>query len=181
MTCGVLAVRSENDTLELERRQERNAPESTSEVPEVEKKSLVVVYDGGQYSELVLKATSWLEHSGKFRVNLLSVNPRIVNEKSEDHPAGHQDYLSQLGVQMKEIQLDSENSGASADAVVKAIGAFNPDLVVMGASVGGFSVFNNIDFFALLDQLNCPVVIAKSFTIPGVHQAKSAILRLLRK
>jgi hypothetical protein len=182
MTCGVLAVRAENDALELEPHHESTTPEiDVPEVPSVEKKSMVVVYDGGQYSMLVLKATSWLEHSGRFRVNLVSVNPKISNEKSEGHAAGPQEYLSQLGVGMKEIQLDSENSGASADTVLKAIGTFNPDLVVMGASVGGFSVFNNVDFFALLDQLNCPVIIAKTFTIPGVHQAKSAILRLLKR
>jgi nucleotide-binding universal stress UspA family protein len=182
MTCDVLAVRAENDALELEPRHElAGTEEAVPESPPVEKKSLVVVYDGGQYSELVLKATSWLDHSGRFRVNLLSVNPRIANEKTDGHATGHQEYLNQLGVEMKEVKLDSENSGASADVVLKAIGTFNPDLVVMGASVGGFSVFNNVDFFALLDQLNCPVVIAKSFTIPGVHQAKSALMRILKK
>jgi hypothetical protein len=51
----------------------------------------------------------------------------------------------------------------------------------MGASVGGFSLFNNVDFVALLDQVNAPVMVARHFTIPGVHQAKSALLRLFKK
>jgi hypothetical protein len=51
----------------------------------------------------------------------------------------------------------------------------------MGATVGGFSVFNNPDFLALLDQLNCPVIIARGFTIPGVHRAMSALMRVLKK
>jgi hypothetical protein len=104
-----------------------------------------------------------------------------VNDKSEGRSPSHQEYLGKLGVELKEIKLDSDNSGASADATLKAVGSFTPDIVVMGASVGGFSVFNNLDFFAMLDQLNCPVVIARNFTIPGVHQAKSVLLRLLKK
>jgi hypothetical protein len=82
---------------------------------------------------------------------------------------------------MKEIQLKHSSSGRSADAILSAVSSFQPDLVILGASVGGFSVFNNPDFLSLLDQLNCPVIIARNFTIPGVHQARSALLRLLKK
>ena len=167
MTCKVLAVRTENDALELE--------------PGLgdagEKKSMVVVYDGGEHSDAVLKATSWLEHSGRFKVGLLSVN-RGGGEK--DGAAMQQDYLGQLGVEMKEVQL-SELSSRSADAVLSAVSSFQPDIVVMGASVGGFSVFHNPDFLALLDQLNCPVIVARSFTIPGVHRAKSLLMRMIRR
>jgi hypothetical protein len=92
-----------------------------------------------------------------------------------------QNYLSQLGVELKEVQLTSEPSSKSADVVLSAASSFQPDLVVMGANVGGFSVFNNADFLALLDQLNCPVIIARGFTIPGMHRVKSVIMRVLRK
>ena len=183
MTCDVLAVRAENDTLLLEQEIRRVDSDRAADegMPPEDKKSLVVVYDGGEHSELVLKATSWLEHSGRFNVNLLSVNPKGYTVKSDERAPGNQDYLAQLGVELKEIQLDPENSGKSSDAVLTTIGSFNPDIVIMGASVGGFSVFNNVDFFALLDQLNCPVIIARNFTIPGVHQAKSVLLRLLKR
>ncbi|MGI0036985.1 MAG: universal stress protein, partial [Nitrososphaera sp.] len=182
MTCDVLGVRAEDDSLELEQVGELiNAEQSSEALPSADKKNMVVIYDGGEHSALVLKTTSWLEHSGRFRVNLLSVNPRGATDRTDGRSPEHQDYLSQLGVELKEIQLDPENSGLSADAVLRTAGAFNPDIVIMGASVGGFSVFNNIDFFAMLDQLNCPVVIARSFTIPGVHQAKSILLRLFKK
>jgi APA family basic amino acid/polyamine antiporter len=167
MTCKVLAVRAENDALELE--PGRGDPG--------EKKSMVVVYDGGEHSDAVLKATSWLEHSGRFKVGLLSVN-RGGGEK--DSVAMQQDYLGQLGVEMKEVRL-SELSSRSADAVLSAVSSFQPDIVVMGASVGGFSVFNNPDFLELLDQLNCPVIVARSFTIPGVHRAKSLLMRMIRR
>ena len=135
------------------------------------------VYDGGEHSDAVLKATSWLEHSGRFKVGLLSVN-RGGGEK--DSVAMQQDYLGQLGVEMKEVQL-SKLSSRSADAVLSTVSSFQPDLVVMGASVGGFSVFHNPDFLELLDQLNCPVIVARSFTIPGVHRAKSLLLRMVRR
>jgi hypothetical protein len=65
--------------------------------------------------------------------------------------------------------------------VLSGISSFQPDLVVMGATVGGFSVFNNPDFLALLDQLNCPVIIARSFTIPGMFRAKSVLMKVLGK
>lgn len=168
MTCKVLAVRAENDALELE----------PGRGDAGEKKSMVVVYDGGEHSDAVLKATSWLEHSGRFRVGLLSIN-KGGGEK--DSAAMQQDYLVQLGVEMKEVQLESELSSRSADAVLSAVSSFQPDLVVMGASVGGFSIFNNPDFLALLDQLNCPVIVARSFTIPGMHRAKSLLMRMIRR
>jgi hypothetical protein len=128
---------------------------------------------------MVLKATSWLEHSGRFKVGLLSINNKGESERNS--VAMQQDYLSQLGVELKEVQLTSTSSLRSADVVLSAMSSFHPDLVVMGATVGGFSVFNNPDFLALLDQLNCPVIIARGFTIPGVHRAKSLLMRALRR
>jgi hypothetical protein len=139
---------------------------------------MIVVYDGGEHSDMVLKATSWLEHSGRFKVDLLSINK---GESEKNSVAMQQDYLNQLGVELKEVQLTSDSSSRSADIVLSAVSSFHPDLVVMGATVGGFSVFNNPDFLAFLDQLSCPVIIAKSFTIPGMHRAKSVIMRVLRK
>ena len=177
-TCKILAIRSENDALQLEPEYERVGIDLKSRaIPAVDKKNMVVVYDGGDHSEVVLKATSWLEHSGRFKVELLSISKGRGEKNSV---AMQQDYLSQLGVELKEIQLP-ESSSRSAAAVLSAISSFQPDLVVMGATLGGFSVFNNPDFLALLDQLNCPVVIARGFTIPGVHRAKSLLLRVLRK
>ena len=177
-TCKILAIRSENDALQLEPEYERVGIDLTSRaIPAVDKKNMVVVYDGGDHSEVVLKATSWLEHSGRFKVELLSISKGRGEKNSV---AMQQDYLSQLGVELKEIHL-TESSSKSAATVLSGIGSFQPDLVVMGATLGGFSVFNNPDFLALLDQLNCPVVIARGFTIPGVHKAKSLIMRVLRK
>src|SRR5688572_11449010 len=53
MTCDVLGVRAENDALELEPARERVNVELNSEtVSATDKKSMVVVYDGREHSEL---------------------------------------------------------------------------------------------------------------------------------
>ena len=46
---------------------------------------MVVVYDGGDHSDLVLKAISWFEHSGLFKVNVLSVTDKEILLKQEDY------------------------------------------------------------------------------------------------
>ena len=193
MTCDVLAIRAENDTLELEPEQHKRKigidlntrgepPAAAAAAAADRRNNMVVVYDGGDHSDVVLKATSWLEHSGRFKVNLLSVSKRGGSGSTEKSSVTmQQDYLSQLGVKLKEVQLPPKSSGRAADKMLAAVGSFQPDLVVMGASVSGFSVFSNPDFLELLDQLNCPVVIARDFTIPGMHRAKSLLLRLFRK
>ncbi len=193
MTCDVLAIRAENDTLELEPEQHKQKfgidlntrgepPAAAATAAADRRNNMVVIYDGGEHSDVVLKATSWLEHSGRFKVNLLSISKRGSTGSAEKSSVTmQQDYLSQLGVKLQEVQLPPKSSGRAADKMLAAVGSFQPDLVVMGASVSGFSVFNNPDFLELLDQLNCPVVIARDFTIPGMHRAKSLLLRLFRK
>jgi basic amino acid/polyamine antiporter, APA family len=182
MTCKVLAIKAENDTLELEPKQDHIEIEERGRqaITDSEKMSMVVVYDGGGHSDVLLKATSWLEHSGMFRVGLISVvrGGSSGNHKSSSVSMQH-DYLGQLGVNLKEVTLP-EGSSIAADAVLAAVSLFQPDIVIMGATVGGHSVFQNPDFLALVDQFNCPVVIARDFIIPGVHSAKSAIMRVLK-
>ena len=183
MTCKVLAIKAENDTLELEPKQEDfEIVRKAQAIADVEKRNMVTIYDGGDHSDVLLKATSWIEHSGMFKVGLISLvrggGGGGHNHKSSS-VAMQQDYLSMLGVNLKEVKLP-EGSPAAADTMLAAVSMFQPDIVIMGATVGGYSVFQNPDFLALLDQFNCPVIIAKNFTIPGVHRAKSAIMRLLK-
>jgi amino acid transporter len=182
MTCDVLAILAENDTLQLEPEHGRVDTSLNSHgSAAAQKKNLVVIYDGGEHSDMVLKATTWMEHSGQFKVNLLSIRSKQSPDKTGGSVSMQQDYLEQLGVELEEIQLVAGNSRTSAKRLTSAIDSQRPDLVIMGASVGGFSVFNNPDFLAVLNRLNCPVIIARNFTIPGIHQAKSALLRLIGK
>jgi basic amino acid/polyamine antiporter, APA family len=180
MTCRVLAIKAENDLLELEPKQEHIDTKTRPQaLTDSEKGSMVVVYDGGDHSDTLLKVTSWLEHSGRFKVGLISLvrGGSNDNQKSSSVSMQH-DYLGWLGVNLKEVTLP-EASPMAAHTVLKAVSSFQPDIVIMGATVNGHSVFQNPDFLALLDQFNCPVVIARDFTIPGVHRAKSAIMRVL--
>jgi basic amino acid/polyamine antiporter, APA family len=188
MTCKVLAIKAENDTLELEPKPKQKHIDREmmtmgvdAIAVDVEKKNMVVVYDGGGHSDVLLKATSWLEHSGMFRVGLISLVRRdsTSSNKKSGSVSMHHDYLSQLGVNLKEVTLP-EGSPRAADTIFAAVSLFQPDIVIMGATVGKYSVFQNPDFLSMLDQFNCPVVIARDFTIPGVHRAKSLIMRVLK-
>jgi APA family basic amino acid/polyamine antiporter len=187
MTCKVLAIKAEKDTLELEpiskhiKIEEELGDHSTVKT---EKRNMVVIYDGSGHSDVLLRATSWLEHSGMFRVILISLvrgDSSGVNNAANHESASvsmRQEYLSQLDVNLQEIVLP-KGSPMAADAILVAVSMYQPDIVIMGATVGNHSVFQNSDFLALLDQFNCPVVIARDFTIPGVQRAKSAIMRVL--
>ena len=195
ITCNVLAIRTTGDDLTLF---ESSNEVRTDLTPAAQragrtiKKNMVVLYDGGYNSDLVLKATSWLEHSGKFNVSVLAVNRRLGGHPAEDakeledrivQDNMRKEYLEQVGVEFNEIYLSEEtgkNSEKFADLILSAVNASQPDLVVTGATIGKFSFFNNSHLLSLLDQLNCPIVIAREVTFPGVHRAKAWFLKLIR-
>ena len=182
MTCKVIAIKAENDTLDLEPKQTHFDSEMGPQaIRDVEKRSMVAIYDGGDQSDILLKAISWLEHSGMFRVGLISLvrGSGASHNNNKSSVTMQEDYLRMLGVSLKEVNLP-EGSPAAADVVLAAVSMFQPDIVIMGATVAGYSVFQNSDFLTLLDQFNCPVIIAREFTIPGVHRAKSVIMRIFR-
>jgi basic amino acid/polyamine antiporter, APA family len=192
-TCNVLAIRtSGGDVTSFESSNEGRIDLSRN--GRRPKKKMVVLYDsGGDHSELVLKATSWLEHSGTFNVSVLTVDKRhefnpVEDVKEFEGPVvkdnNRKEYLEQVGVEFGEIYLSEEtvkSSEKSANLILSAVNASEPDLVVTGASIGKFSFFNDSHFLTLLDQLNCPIIFARQFTFPGVHRAKAWFLGLIRK
>jgi basic amino acid/polyamine antiporter, APA family len=188
-TCNVLAVRTTGDDLTLFKLYDRaDLPQDKGST----KKNMVVLYDGGDHSDLILKATSWLEHSGKFNVCVLAVNKRHEVSPTEDAKEFEEllakdnkrkEYLEQVGFEYNEIYLSEETGKSSekcADLILSAVNASQPDLVVTGATIGKFSFFNNTHFLSLLNQLSCPIVIARQFTFPGVHRVKAWFLKLVR-
>ncbi len=72
-----------------------------------------------------------------------------------------------------------KDSHQSANLILGAINASQPDIVVTGASIGKFSIFDNPNYVQLVERLNCPVIIMRSFSIPGVNKVKSALVRLV--
>jgi amino acid transporter len=152
-TCNVVAVRTTGDDLALEVSYESSG-DLSQKYRRSTKKNMVVLYDGGDHSNLVLKATSWLEHCGKFNVYVLTVNkrrevnPREEAKEFEDlvtEDNKRKEYLEQVGFEFNEIYLSEEtgkSSQKSADLILSAVNASQPDLVVTSATIGKFSFFN---------------------------------------
>ncbi len=216
VTCNILAILTGGTSDEELRFEEsitkdQDIPDEKMEYKR--KKNLVVLYDEGDHSEAVLRTASWLEHSGKFKVSVLSITKkeekysdhdinaknRNKSDKKEKETVLHREqierfflteqdqrshYLEEIGLEFNElyiIEKTQDNSERFADLILSAINSSQPDMVVIGATIGKFSLFSNQHFISLLDQLNCPVIIARSFTIPGVHRLKSAIMQIIHR
>jgi len=200
VTCdmiGVSTTGSEMDDIILSAPNPRAISDSTAMNNSALKKNLVVVYDGGAHADVVLKTTSWLEHTGLFRVSILSLTNKERLLKEEEHLSGissgdmeiardleKENYLANVGVEFNRIII-TESSEKNAEEYVQliqaAVNAESPDIVVTGASVGKFSVFDNQQFAGFIDRLSCPVLVARDFTIPGVSKLKDAFIRMIGK
>jgi basic amino acid/polyamine antiporter, APA family len=91
------------------------------------------------------------------------------------------EYLEQVGFESNEIHLSEETGKSSekcADLILSAVNAFQLDLVVTSATIGKLASITATS--CLSDQLNCPIVIARQFTFPGVHRVKSWFLKLVK-
>jgi basic amino acid/polyamine antiporter, APA family len=160
------------------------------------KKSLVVLYDGGDHSDMVLKTASWLEHSGKFKTTILSIKKkeegkhigysRIDNQdiryKKDKEKERHVKYLEQIGVEFREVfvtDLIRNNSQEFCQLILSSINASQPDMLVAGKRIGKFSVFDNENFVSLLERLNCPVIVARSFVIPGLSKMRASLMKAI--
>ena len=160
------------------------------------KKSLVVLYDGGDHSDMVLKTASWLEHSGKFKTTILSIKKkeegkhigysRIDNQdiryKKDKEKERHVKYLEQIGVEFREVfvtDLIRNNSQEFCKLILSSINASRPDMLVAGKRIGKFSVFDNEYFVSLLERLNCPVIVARSFVIPGLSKMRASLMKAI--
>lgn len=207
VTCDIMAIDTSGGEIDDTMLSDRSRASST--VGKIqEKKNLVAVYDGGDHSDLVLKATSWLEHSGLFKVNVLSVTDKDTFLKQEDYLSNREsrekdhhhdnndeqksvvkelekeEFLSNLGLKFDRVILtdDSERDPEqSSRLILGAINALQPDIVVTGASIKKFNMFDNPQYVRLIERLNCPVIIMRDFTIPGINKVKSALMRFVGK
>ncbi|MGB7936402.1 MAG: amino acid permease, partial [Nitrososphaeraceae archaeon] len=177
LTCDVLAILSEGNeelTFEPDRKKSRR-----------DKKNLVVLYDGGDHSDVVLKATSWLERSGQFKISVLYINTKNDGEEKKNvritDMLEQKEYLEQVGIEFNEITLsdnDMRYSNEAADTILSSLGNFQPDVVITSATISKFSLFNDPHFLNMLYELKCHVIVARHFAIPGVHTIKNLIHRL---
>jgi basic amino acid/polyamine antiporter, APA family len=185
ITCnilGVLAGGASDEEIALE------DSGRTSEAIQPRKKTMVVLYDGGDHADLVLKTASWLEHSGKFKIIVLSVKRKddddAPNEEELPQKEEHIQYLTQIGVEFTEVHISEateKNPEKYARLISSSINASEPDLVITGLTIGKFSFLDNQFFATMLDRLNCPAIVARAFVIPGVSKLRSIMVSLLEK
>lgn len=152
------------------------------------KKRLVVLFDRGEHSDIVLRTTKWVEHSGLFTVTILSIN-KGHEERTEDRTnhknlsyQGH--HLEMDGVEYNEIYLskETENSIESLTMLIQStINAAQPDLLLVGASIARYSFLNDHHLLHLLENLECPTIVAKSYSIPVIGRMKLFLNRVTRR
>jgi basic amino acid/polyamine antiporter, APA family len=178
LTCDVLAILSEgNEQFTFE--------SNRSSRGKFGQKNLVVLYDGGDHSDVVLKATSWLERSGQFKINVLYINTKKDDEQEKivriTDILKQKEYLEQVGIEFNEITLsegDMRYSNEAADKILSSLSNFQPDVVITGATISKFSLFSDPHFLNMLYELKCPIIVARHFAIPGVHMIKTLIHKL---
>lgn len=206
-TCDALAVKRADDDLQLEATsrmtrsssyiQARNPnyaqqPQANTELRNEnnKKKRLVVLFDRGEHSDIVLRATRWIEHSGLFAVNILSINKghdEHTEEKKEPNHRNHSYHPQHLGmdeVEYNEIYLskETESSIESLTMLIQStINAAQPDLLIVGASIGKYSFLNELHLLHLLEYLECPIIVAKSYSIPVIGRVKLLFNRVTRR
>lgn len=206
-TCDALAVKRADDDLQLEVTsrmarsssyiQARNPnyaqqPQANTELRNEnnKKKRLVVLFDRGEHSDIVLRATRWIEHSGLFAVNILSINKghdEHTEEKKEPNHRNHSHHPQHLGmdeVEYNEIYLskETESSIESLTMLIQStINAAQPDLLIVGASIGKYSFLNELHLLHLLEYLECPIIVAKSYSLPVIGRVKLLFNRVTRR
>lgn len=154
------------------------------------KKRLVVLFDHGEHSDIVLRTTKWVEHSGLFTVTILSIikghEERTEEKKQSNHRnLSHQaHHLGMDGVEYNEIFLskETENSIENLTMLIQStINAAQPDLLIVGASIARYSFLNDHHLLHLLENLECPTIVAKSYSIPVIGRMKLFLNRVTRR
>jgi hypothetical protein len=154
------------------------------------KKRLVVLSDRGEHSDIVLRTTKWVEHSGLFTVTILSINKGHEEHTEEKKQSIHRNlshqahHLGMDGVEYNEIFLskETENSIESLTMLIQStINAAQPDLLIVGASIARYSFLNDHHLLHFLENLECPTIVAKSYSIPVIGRMKLFLNRVTRR
>ena len=145
---------------------------------------------------MVVRTASWIEHERRCKTTVLSIKKkeegkhisysRIDNQdikyKKDKDKEKHMKYLEQIGVEFREVFVTDSirnNSQEFCQLILSSINASQPDLLVTGKRIGKFSVFDNEHFVSLLERLNCPVIVARSFVIPGLSKMRSSLMKAI--
>ena len=154
------------------------------------KKRLVVLFDRGEHSDIVLRTTKWIEHSGLFTVTILSINKGHDEHAEGKKDPTHRNHLHQThhlgidGVEYNEIYLSKETESSIQNLTMliqSTINAAQPDLLIIGASIAKYSFLNDPHLLHLMEHLECPIIVAKSYSIPVIGRMKLLLNRVTRR
>ena len=154
------------------------------------KKRLVVLFDRGEHSDIVLRTTRWIEHSGLFTVTILSINKGHDEHAEGKKDPTHRNHLHQThhlgidGVEYNEIYLSKETESSIENLTMliqSTINAAQPDLLIIGASIAKYSFLNDPHLLHLMEHLECPIIVAKSYSIPVIGRMKLLLNRVTRR
>jgi APA family basic amino acid/polyamine antiporter len=206
-TCDALCVKRADENVQLEAAsrmagssdymQARN-PNYGQQQPQVnttnennnKKKRLVVLFDRGEHSDIVLRTTRWIEHSGLFTVTILSINKGHDEHAEDKKDPNHKNHLHQThhlgidGAEYNEIYLSKETESRIENLTMliqSTINAAQPDLLIIGASIAKYSFLNDPHLLHLMEHLECPIIVAKSYSIPVIGRMKLLLNRLTRR
>jgi basic amino acid/polyamine antiporter, APA family len=209
-TCDALCIKRADDELQLEaisrtasssnyiqarnpiygQQQPLQASSGFANENNNKKKRLVVLFDRGEHSDIVLRTTKWVEHSGLFIVTILSINKGHEEHTEEKKHPNHRNHFHQAhhlgmdGVEYNEIFLskETENNIESLTMLIQStINAAQPDLLIVGASIAKYSFLNDHHLLHLLENLECPTIVAKSYSIPVIGRMKLLLNRVTRR
>jgi electron transfer flavoprotein alpha subunit len=138
------------------------------------KKVLAFYDDEGEHSRLVLKCIEWMKDTERAVVYLSRLEGiEYVNEK---------DRLKAHGYKVVEASVPDRISDRwLTNLMVEKVKAYEPDTIVLPATLLGIDVINNMSIVRALNMVNCNVVVVRHFTIHVMHQAKVMLKRILQR
>jgi len=136
-------------------------------------KRILAFYDEeGEHSKLVIKLLDWLKDAKKIVVypsRLEGID--YVNEK---------DKLHAYGCDVVEVKpSDKIDKEWLVDLILRSVKEYEPELIVLPASILGINILNNVYILRALESIDCNMIVAKSFTIPAIHKAKLLFRKIL--
>lgn len=138
------------------------------------KKVLAFYDDEGEHSRLVLKCLEWMKDTERAVVYLSRLEGiEYINEK---------DRLKAHGYEVVEASIpDRINDRWLANLMLEKVKAYEPDTIVLPATMLGIDVINSMSMVRTLNMVNSNVVVVRHFTIHVMHQAKVMFRRILQK
>jgi APA family basic amino acid/polyamine antiporter len=194
ITCDFLAILPHVDNGVIT---ERQYTADETRLPNDGRKNLVVLYDDGDNSDEILKATNWFANTGNFNLNVFSINRKGImdsyeidktkahysaKDKSYSEYVKRREYFQQAGVELNEIHVSEDiekDDMKFGKLILKSIVACNPDMVITESNIGKYSLLTKSGFANLLMyRLNCPIIIVKDISFPLVSIATRIIKQI---